>query len=126
MSKRILFVDDDISLVNATEMLLSRLGYSVEAHHDAEIALARLVANPQSYSVLICDARMARVSGVDLANVIKLIAPDMPVILCSGYFTAADVQKANAAGITELVDKPYSGAQLKSVIDRVLTRQNET
>ena len=120
MSKRILFVDDDMSLVNAIEMLLSRLGYSVEAHHDAEIALARLVANPQSYSVLICDARMASVSGFDLANAIKLVAPDLPVILCSGYFTAADVQKANAAGITELIDKPYTGAQLKSVIDKVL------
>ncbi|WP_348223881.1 response regulator, partial [Escherichia coli] len=93
-----MYVDDDQALVFLVQRLLRRRGYEVSGFTDPHEAQAALNAAPQRYDLLVTDYNMPGFCGVDLVREARLIRPDLPVALASGYVTAEIEQAALAEG----------------------------
>ena len=67
------------------EKMLSRLGYLITAHTSSVEALRNFRSSPDTFDLVITDMTMPHITGDKLANMVKEIRPDIPVILCTGY-----------------------------------------
>ncbi|MBF0260045.1 MAG: response regulator [Desulfamplus sp.] len=120
--EHILFVDDDEFIVDMTQEMLERLGYQVESRTDSEDALELFRERPESFDLIITDMTMPQMTGAKLAKEIKQIRPDIPVIICSGYSSMIDEDKARETGIAAYMMKPISMQEMGKTIRNVLDR----
>jgi signal transduction histidine kinase/CheY-like chemotaxis protein len=122
-TRRILFVDDEDYLVQMGTALLTRLGHQVSAFTDPEKAYAAFAAEPSTYAVLITDLSMPVLRGTDLAQKIKHLRPEMPVVLTTGYSGPRDLERARELGLNRLLEKPYTLEKFVAMLDEVLEEQ---
>lgn len=118
--RHVLYVDDDQALVSLMQRLLRRRGYEVSGHTDPHAAMAALRADPQAYDLLVTDYNMPGFSGVDLLRQARLIRPDLPVALASGYVSAEIEQAALTEGARALIHKPNDIEELCATLQRLL------
>ncbi len=119
--ERLLLVDDDPALAFAGRRLLERLGYEVSAFTDPKQALAAFREEPSRFRLVVTDQAMPGMSGGDLAREILALAPDLPIVLCTGYGAGLDESSWRQLGIAALVAKPFEPQELTLAIARALT-----
>ncbi|RMH04249.1 MAG: PAS domain-containing sensor histidine kinase, partial [Nitrospirae bacterium] len=119
-SERILFVDDDPSLVRFARDFLAQLGYQVVGYADPQEALTWFTANARAIDLLVTDQTMPALTGEALALAMRNVRPDLPVIVCTGFSHTMTPEKAKALGIEELLLKPIEAGQFAEAIRRVL------
>ena len=106
-TERIMVVDDEDIMIEMARDMLSELGYSVTALNDPVRALDTFRNNPNSFDLLVTDQTMPALPGMELARETRKIRPDLPIILCTGYSTLVDEEKALATGIDGFLTKPF-------------------
>ena len=119
----VMYVDDDQALVFLVQRLLRRRGYVVSGFTDPHEATAALRADPHRYDLLVTDYNMPGFCGVDLVREARLIRPDLPVALASGYVTAEIEQAALAEGARALIHKPNDVEELCATVQRLVSGQ---
>lgn len=119
----VMYVDDDQALVFLVQRLLRRRGYVVSGFTDPHEATAALRADPHCYDLLVTDYNMPGFCGVDLVREARLIRPDLPVALASGYVTAEIEQAALAEGARALIHKPNDVEELCATVQRLVSGQ---
>ncbi|WP_010458667.1 PAS domain-containing hybrid sensor histidine kinase/response regulator [Acidovorax radicis] len=120
----VMYVDDDQALVFLVQRLLRRRGYEVSGYTDPHEATAALRAAPQAFDLLVTDYNMPGFCGVDLVREARLIRPDLPVALASGYVTAEIEQAALAEGAQALIHKPNDVEELCATVQRLVGGDN--
>ncbi|AYM96573.1 response regulator [Acidovorax sp. 1608163] len=120
----VMYVDDDEALVFLVQRLLRRRGYRVSGFTDPHEATAALRAQPQDYDLLVTDYNMPGFCGVDLVREARLIRPDLPVALASGYVTAEIEQAALAEGARALIHKPNDVEELCATVHQLVHGDN--
>ena len=118
--QHVLFVDDELALVEAGAEILGRLGYRVSYFTGAVDALAALRAAPDAFDVVITDYNLQNASGVDLARDILAVRPGLPIVLVSGLVSPELEAEAAAAGLREILPKPHSVGDLRRMLYRLL------
>jgi len=118
-SERILFVEDDADQLTVIPRVLKLLGYRVTALNGAQEALDLIRAEPHNFDMVVTDYDMPSLSGVELAQHIESIAPELPVILVSGRRSALTAA-AQAGNIRTVLLKPYNGEELARAIGQLL------
>ncbi|MGD9006830.1 MAG: ATP-binding protein [Desulfobacteraceae bacterium] len=118
--ERILFVDDEETLVNIGENMLERLGYQVKTRTSSIEALAAFEHNPDAFDLVMTDMTMPNMTGEGLAKEILRIRPNKPIILCTGFSHQMDQEKALAMGIRAFVMKPFVLQEVAGTIRNVL------
>ena len=116
----ILFVDDEEDLVDIATDMLSGLGYGVTATQGAIEALEIFRANPRYFDLVITDQMMPEMTGMELAQEILRIRPEMPIILCTAFSGNMEAQDVINAGIRELVGKPMIQNKIANSIHQIL------
>jgi PAS domain S-box-containing protein len=124
--ERILYVDDDEGLVFLGTRMLKRLGYRVTGYVDASIALAEFRTRPHDFDFVVSDLSMPRMSGLEFAEQILAIRPDIPVVISTGYIRPEDQERAQAIGIHKLIQKPHTMENLQQTLAQVFERVPET
>ena len=119
-TERVLFVDDEIFFVDLAAESLGGLGYRVTALRQSPEALERFRQAPQQFDLLITDQTMPRMSGLQLAQQIHALRPDLPIILCTGFSEAVSPESASRAGVGRVLAKPVSRKDLARAIREVL------
>ena len=122
-SERILFVDDEESMVNLNRQRLERLGYQVKSTTKPFEALEWFKADPDQFDVIITDMTMPRMTGDKLTAEVLKIRPHMPVIICTGYSQRMSAKKAAALGVLKYIEKPMDTQDLASSIREVLDKK---
>ena len=122
-TERILFVDDELPIVEMSWQRLKLLGYRVTAITSGLEALDRLAGRPDDFDLIITDMTMPLISGDRLAMEAKKIKPGIPVILCTGYSKKLSPENAEAMGINALLMKPVATKEMAETIRRVLDRE---
>lgn len=117
---RILFVDDEPTLVDLAERMIVRLGYDVVGRTSSLDALDSFKAQPDVFDLVITDMTMPGMTGHMLAQKLMEIRPDIPIILCTGYSENISAESAKGAGIREYVMKPLKKKELAETISRIL------
>lgn len=116
----ILFVDDEVELVNAGRLILERLGYTVTGKTSSIEALEAFSAEPESFDLVVTDQTMPQKTGIELAGEILSIRPEIPVILCTGFQHSEISEKAKATGVRECLLKPLVIRELGKAVRRCL------
>ena len=124
-TESILFVDDERALLEIGQRLMSKLGYRVEALASGAAALEAFTADPGSFDLVITDQTMPGLTGLDLAERLLRIRPDIPVILCTGFSGHVDADQARRLGIRRFMDKPLSYHELARTIRSVLDESKQ-
>ena len=118
--EKILIVDDDASIATLTQKRLEMLGYKTTAMTNSKEALELFRAEPNEYDLVITDQTMPNMTGEQLAKELLKIRPDIPIIICTGYSSRIDAEKADSIGIRAFVMKPVDNRELSRMVRRVL------
>jgi len=119
-NEKILFVDDEPSLVKMAKRMLEMQGYRVEAKGNPVEALEMVRSEPDRFDLVITDMTMPKMTGDKLSKEILGIRPDMPILLCSGYSDRIDADRAAALGIRKYIEKPLDMSDFVVTIRKVL------
>ncbi len=119
-NERILFVDDEEDLAGACVEMLQLQGYAVTSTASSLQALALFQAAPDDYDLLVTDQTMPKMTGTELTVAIRKIRPELPVILCSGYYFEKNSQEAEQLGIQAVCMKPLEMELLTRTVRQVL------
>jgi CheY-like chemotaxis protein len=122
-AERILFVDDEESLVRLGDKTLRRLGYAVVTTTSSLEALSTFQATPDAFDLVITDQTMPHMTGENLAREIRTIRADIPIILCTGFSYAMDAEKAATQGIDAFLLKPILAQELALTVQNVLSQR---
>jgi len=117
--EHVLFVEDDEDQLKVIPRVLKLLGYAVTARNGAADALDFLAKAPGQVEVVVTDFDMPGLSGVEFAERLGELAPDLPVILVSGRRSALTAAE-RAGNIRTVLLKPYNGDDLARAIGQVL------
>ncbi len=118
---RILLVDDDVHLLNMAEKIIERLGYNVIAHTNSDDALQIFKDLPSQFDLVITDYRMPGMNGAELSREILKVAPDIPIIMCSGFTSEFSGEDADALGIKRFIRKPLMKKDFALLIEDALS-----
>lgn len=121
--QRILVVEDELQLLIMMTEVLEDLGYKVISAKSGQDAL-NIVESGQALDMLITDVVMpGTIGGFDLAEKVRDLQPDLPVLYTSGYtgFTATEMGKVQAP----LLQKPTPTADLARAIARALAGRSD-
>ncbi|MHA3738825.1 PAS domain S-box protein [Pseudomonas sp. Eth.TT006] len=108
---RVLVVDDDSLVLTSTTLLLEDLGHRVLSATSGARAL-ELFDQGEHIDLMITDMAMPKMSGAQLAHAVRLLKPDLPVILATGY---AERLEGFAAQLPRLA-KPFTQLNLVEII----------
>ena len=118
---RVLLADDEVELRSAlAEMLEDWFGLDVVPAGDGQEALELFGRQAEAFDLVILDATMPRMGGVEAFKAMRELRPGLPGILCSGYALPASREQAVAQGFADFLKKPFSSAELAAILDRVL------
>jgi PAS domain S-box-containing protein len=123
--QRILYLDDDESLVSLVTRLLERDGYRIDGYTDQNVALAALRADPTAFDLVVTDYNMPGMSGLDVAREVNLLRADLPVAVVSGYVNDELQVQAATAGVREVILKANAVDDLSAVIARLARKVGE-
>lgn len=118
--EHILFVDDELLLVEPGTEILQRQGYQVTAESDSSKAWALFSEDPDRFDIVITDNQMPGMNGLDLARKMIDLRPHIPIIMCTGFGDTLTVNQAREIGIKTIVYKPIIKHKLASAIRRIL------
>ena len=119
---RILVVDDELSMREFLEMLLSREGYDISLAKNGRQALK--ILESKTFDLLLCDIRLGDVTGLDILRAAKRKSVDTIVIMISAYATTEVAVEAMNEGAYDFVPKPFDNNELKQAIKKALNQNH--
>ena len=122
-NERILFIDDEESLVDLGKQMLEYLGYDVVVQTDSLKALELFRSQAKAFDLVITDMTMPNLTGDQLATKLMAIRPDILVVLCTGFSKVISREEAEKMGISAFIMKPYGLPELSKIIRTVLDKR---
>ena len=114
----ILFVDDEVEILNTVGEYLSQEGYNVTLSDDGLKALG-LVKEAKRFDIVFTDLKMPEFDGLELLAAIKEHRPETEVIIVTGYGSIESAITAMKFGGYDYIQKPIKLAQLKMLCDKI-------
>ena len=114
---KVLIVDDEAPIRESVGMILRYEGHETVDAPDGRVAL-RLLKDDRGIEAVLCDVKMPAMDGLECLEQIKLIDPDLPVIMISGHGTVETAVEATKKGAYDFIEKPLDQDRL------VLTLRN--
>jgi DNA-binding NtrC family response regulator len=119
----VLLVDDESAVRRFAGRVLERDGFTVREARDGAEAL-ELVRQGGSFAVVVSDIVMPRLNGVELMQALAISHPDLPVILMSGYATAA-LSDLGIVAPCSILAKPFPPERLLEEVRRCIRRPRD-
>ncbi len=116
---KVFVVDDDVSVRESLELLISSAGWQPETFASAQEFLSR--PNPSVPSCLVLDVTLPGLSGLELQERLADRA-DMPIIFITGYGDVPMTVRAMKAGAVEFLEKPFRDDVLLNAIRGAIER----
>jgi two-component system, NtrC family, response regulator PilR len=117
-TSHILVVDDELSMRELLEYMLSKEGYEVTCAGDGRKAI-RLLEKKQ-YDLLLCDIKLGDISGLDVLRASQKSSQDIIVILISAYASTETAVEAMNEGAYDYVPKPFNKDELLQTVAKAL------
>ena len=114
----ILVVDDELSMRELLEVLLSKEGYKVSCAENGRKAISMI--KKTEFDLLLCDIRLGDITGIEVLKASKEQNPNNVVIMISAYATTEAAVEAMNKGAYDFVPKPFDNEELKQTIKNAL------
>jgi two-component system response regulator PilR (NtrC family) len=118
---KILVVDDEPSMRQYLEVLLSRSGYAVVTASGA--AAARESLDAGDVDLVVSDMRLGKESGLEVLKVARGLVSPPEVILITAYGTPAAAVEAMRQGAYDYICKPFDNEELKLLVQKALEKR---
>jgi two-component system, chemotaxis family, chemotaxis protein CheY len=118
----ILTVDDSASIRQTVKIALSREGYAVGEAHDGPEGLKK--ADEERYDLFLIDLNMPGMDGIEMIRELRKNPANagVPILFLSTESDAAVKRKAQDAGATGWLTKPFNADQLVRIVGKVLAK----
>ncbi len=117
-SYKILVIDDDLSMRELLEQMLSKQYQHVVCAESGKKAISMLKKN--NYDLLLCDIRLGDITGLDVLRASKAQNPETVVIMISAYSSAETAVEAMNHGAYDYVPKPFNIEELEATVAKAL------
>ena len=114
----ILVVDDELSMREFLDMLLSKEGYTVSLAKNGKQAINQI--KKRTYDLVLTDIRLGDITGLDVLRAVKKQQPNTVVIMISAYSTTEIAVEAMNEGAYDFVPKPFDNNELRATIAKAL------
>jgi len=117
MSKRILFIDDEPTVLLVSELILRSLGYDIITADGGTRGIE--VLKTENVDLILLDLMMPDIHGLDVLKSIKENEElkNIPVIMQTGIKDNHDIDMAYKLGASGVLIKPYNKEDLKNAIE---------
>ncbi|MCK5097580.1 MAG: response regulator [Desulfobacteraceae bacterium] len=115
-TNKILVIDDEESLRDGAQRILSRLGFTVFLASTGQEGLDILDKEPAG--IVLLDLKMPGMDGMEVLKKIAAIEKNILVIVITGYATVETAIEAMKIGAYDFIPKPYEPDQLRIVVNR--------
>jgi CheY-like chemotaxis protein len=122
---RILLVEDEEPLRALLKRGLEGDGHAVTVAVDGADGLDRLAEAGGGFELLLTDIRMPIMDGIALALAAKRDYPDLAILLMTGFADQRERAKGLRAIVEDVLAKPFSLADLRATVRRVLAAEAE-
>jgi two-component system response regulator PilR (NtrC family) len=110
----ILVVDDELSMREFLEILLTKEGYSVSCAASGEEACN--ILGRDVFDLVITDIRMDNIDGIGVLRKVKEVNAETPVIIISAFATPETAVEAMKDGAYDYIPKPFNTGEFKKII----------
>ncbi|WDP86378.1 MAG: response regulator [Desulfobacter sp.] len=118
-AKKILVVDDEVSVNNNIRKILGKTGYEIDQAVSKAEAIEKI--NHQPYRLVLLDLRMPGVAGLELLEAISEAQPSARVIIITGYASIGTAIETARIGAVDYLPKPFTPDELRHVTQRAYT-----
>jgi PAS domain S-box-containing protein len=115
----VMIVDDERPLVALAEEIIADLGYEPVGFDSSSAALEAFRAAPDRFDLVLTDESMPDLLGTELAQEIRRLRPNIPIILMTGYGGTQLTNRAEDIGLSEVLRKPLHRRDLADSLSRV-------
>ncbi|MFK7902495.1 MAG: sigma-54-dependent transcriptional regulator [Nitratireductor sp.] len=119
---KVYLVDDDVDFREVTKELLDGEGLQTRTFVKGEELLAQI--EPKWSGVILSDVKMPGMDGFELLSAVKKAAPDVPIVMMTGYGDIPMAVEAVKAGAYGFLEKPIQPEYLLSQLRQALNNRN--
>lgn len=120
---KVLIADDDADLRGLLAEYLADKGYEVMEAGDGLEAFAKY--HSLRPDIVVTDMNMPISSGRELTRQLHLLAPGLPIIVISGYYSKSELDAMRRLGARASVEKPFHPQELADLIRKLLRNTKE-
>jgi DNA-binding response OmpR family regulator len=115
---RILWVDDEIELLEAHRLFLELKGYAITTCTNGFDALIKV--NENSFDLLLLDESMPGLTGLEIVSRVRKVKPHLPIVLVTKNETESLMEEAIGSQITDYLIKPVNPNQVLLALKKIL------
>jgi len=119
LNRKIMLVEDQHSLSNIINRVLTKHGYLVINCATGKEAVALFKAHDGNFFLLIVDVCLPDINGYDLCRQFILKKPDIKILFTSGYYRTIETKRINDFRDYSFLSKPFSLDNLLSIVDSI-------
>lgn len=124
-TETVLLVEDDKGVRAVIRRALTRFGYSVLTAAGGEEALTLASEHAGPIHLLLTDIMMPGMNGVEVANEVLRVRPDIRVFYMSGYADQELVRQGLLKSGTRFLQKPFTPQELAGRVREILSGARE-
>ncbi|MGR3362598.1 MAG: response regulator transcription factor [Maritimibacter harenae] len=119
MARQVLLIEDEPNIIEAISFILSRDGWSVATHANGETALDAVERHAPD--ALVLDVMLPGRSGYEILQDLRANpdTADLPVLMLTARGQKKDRETADRLGATRFMTKPFSNAEVLSVLREI-------
>jgi len=118
---KMLVVDDETVIREGLKRILGDAGYQVEVFAQGHLAIERLQI--ENFDLVISDVKMPGMSGIEVLKAIRVLQPQVPIIMITGYSTVDTAVEALKNGAVDYISKPFTPEDLLAKISQALNQR---
>lgn len=115
LRRTILVVDDEESVIRSLTATLAKLGLKVQVAQSGPEGIERFLRHREEILLVLADIVMPGMYGIELADELRKIDPEVKILLMSGY--PERKPEADAARGFGFIEKPILAVQLLNAIE---------
>ena len=117
---RVLYVDDDLSMIKSVELMLRTAGHTCDTTYLGERAVQR--ANMKEYDVIVLDIMLPDIDGYEVIERLRQAQVSTPILIQTGLVDRAKPGDAAAFGADDILLKPFDKDELISHLERTVSQ----
>ncbi|HDJ28727.1 MAG TPA: sigma-54-dependent Fis family transcriptional regulator [Proteobacteria bacterium] len=118
---KVLVVDDEEVIRKGICRVMEGRGYQAESSESGFGAIEKLQKAP--FNIVITDLKMPGMDGIEVLKAIKILQPDVPVIIITGYSTVDTAVDAMKNGAFDYIAKPFTPKQIIEMVEKALEQR---
>ncbi|MFA5834027.1 MAG: response regulator [Bacteroidota bacterium] len=119
-AKTLLIIDDELSFVEVTKILMEIAGYKVLTAYDGLEGITAFKKNLETVDVIICDLNMPKLGGHKAIHSFLSLKPTIKILVISGSIMEEDIPTYLEPGKIEFLRKPFLTDTLLETISHLL------